>query len=440
MKLKHLLVATLATFCLSNLVAAELYVSKETGKNSNAGTKEAPFKNLQKALDKAAAGDVIYVAAGNYFGLMDKGYLEMKKPVKLYGGYTTDFSARDILENRTLIMPPHTSNGTSSNNALLNIYPTEAGDIVVDGFIFDKGESNGYHATEGKPEGVETGMLIHPPTRGANNILTVVNPHIKGTIPKGTVLVQNNVFLNGSHYAIQADIKEGKFSVLNNVFVANTMAAAEIRGASAKAHDSSLEFAYNTILFTWSRTKANEDMGYGVRAMTRIDTNIHNNLIGCSSFAGIDRTRIDSDLKMEGDRVINIDNNRFFANKQADMALPSGGGKFLRIYAEMMEDAEGVTSVENNAELEDVEALKNVINQAYLTGFLNAVYTETTDYDPNSPANQIRSMFGLNQVGTMQSSASMFANRYPQDDALKLFGVVEDIGAQAINYDTEPAN
>ncbi|MBS7409968.1 MAG: DUF1565 domain-containing protein, partial [Muribaculaceae bacterium] len=52
---------------LARLVAD---VSLETGKNKNAGTKEAPLKNLWKALEKAEHGDTIHVAAGVYPGKM----------------------------------------------------------------------------------------------------------------------------------------------------------------------------------------------------------------------------------------------------------------------------------------------------------------------------------------------------------------------------------
>jgi hypothetical protein len=37
---------------------------------------------------------------------------------------------------------------------------------------------------------------------------------------------------------------------------------------------------------------------------------------------------------------------------------------------------------------------------------------------------------GMNMQGTIDSSASMFANRYPFEDALKLFGAVKGYGAQ----------
>lgn len=67
-----LLFAVLVSAALN---AADIYVSKETGKNSNAGTKEAPLKNIEKAAEKAQPGDKIYVAEGNYFGLRDKGFI-----------------------------------------------------------------------------------------------------------------------------------------------------------------------------------------------------------------------------------------------------------------------------------------------------------------------------------------------------------------------------
>ena len=47
-----------------------------------------------------------------------------------------------------------------------------------------------------------------------------------------------------------------------------------------------------------------------------------------------------------------------------------------------------------------------------------------------SLSNQFRSALGLNQVGTMQSSATMYANRYNLQKALQLFGAVAGYGAQ----------
>ena len=62
---KGIITCLLAVLVLANLTAAEYYVSKETGKNGNAGTKDAPFKNIEKAVEKVQPGDKIYVAEGN---------------------------------------------------------------------------------------------------------------------------------------------------------------------------------------------------------------------------------------------------------------------------------------------------------------------------------------------------------------------------------------
>ena len=101
----------------------------------------------------------------------------------------------------------------------------------------------------------------------------------------------------------------------------------------------------------------------------------------------------------------------------------------LTIWAKNFEDREEIDPYEGNIELSG-DKMKGKINEAYLEGFLGMVYTETVDYDPNSPANQFRSAFGMNQQATMTNKVDMFANRYPLDDALKLFGAVEGYGAQ----------
>jgi hypothetical protein len=74
--------------------------------------------------------------------------------------------------------------------------------------------------------------------------------------------------------------------------------------------------------------------------------------------------------------------------------------------------------------------MKLPINEKYLEGFLNASYSETTDYNPNSSANQFRAAMGMNKQGKINSKVSMFGNRYPLEDAIKLFGAAKDVGAQ----------
>lgn len=99
---QKIMCAALATVCAASVSAADLYVSLATGKNKNAGTKEAPLKNLWKALEKAETGDTIHLAEGNYPGKMKCGWFMMTKPVSIIGGYSADFATRDpLIRSRT---------------------------------------------------------------------------------------------------------------------------------------------------------------------------------------------------------------------------------------------------------------------------------------------------------------------------------------------------
>ncbi|MCL1888748.1 MAG: DUF1565 domain-containing protein, partial [Kiritimatiellaeota bacterium] len=144
------------------LCAAELYVSQSTGNNRNDGSKDAPLKNIQKAIDIAKDGDTIRVAEGNYFGILDSGNIIVSKPVTILGGYSPDFATRDVLKHRTMIQPDPKSNataGTPMGTLSINVKTKDA-EVVIDGLIFDRGNSIAYNAAgEGKPEGVESPMM-----------------------------------------------------------------------------------------------------------------------------------------------------------------------------------------------------------------------------------------------------------------------------------------
>lgn len=412
--------------------AAEWYVSSATGKNKAAGTTaEAPLKNIQKAIDKAVDGDTIKVAAGNYYGLMEKGFISITKSVTIEGGYAPDFKTRDPLKNPSLLQPPNSSNGTGRNDALLELsIKGKPAKVVIDGLILDRGLASSYHAVKGKPAGVDTGYWMEPPAKNGNEAPSIKTPLLgfDHNIPGGFVgelVVKNCAFVNG-WFGIQLPVKSGTMTVQNCVFAANLMAACEVRGMSAKK-ESKLVFENNTVLFTWSRTKLMEDMGYGVRIMTGMDYELSNNLIGLSCLAGIDHTR----KGQKPEATVTLKNNSFFMNKEADMTLP-GTAKFLRIRVNQFDDEESIQG-EGNTELKDATAFKSVLNMPYLNGFLAASYKESVSYDENSAANVFRQAMGLNKQGKIDSSVSMFGNRYPLADALKLFGALPKVGAQAIH-------
>lgn len=436
--------AILTTLCCAALTcrAADIHVSVTTGESFRKadGSKEKPYKDLQAALDRAQPGDTLLLAAGNYLGTSDRGYLIMTIPVNLMGGYTTDFGSRDVLKNRTLIQPTAAQGGTARSHASLSLgdpnkprsFKAGSG-VTIDGIIFDRGLANGYHPTKGKPADVETGMLINPPGQGVNGdqdrVTTIVQPLIYFGNGSGDVTVRNCAFVNSGNYAMRGSWSAGKVNIHNNVFVNNTYAAIEINGAGKDGDfDLSIDCGYNTMLFNWARTNDLGDMGYGFRFMNNVNSDVHHCLIGGSTFAALDRARVQSQKAHEEKKQTGAENNAFFLNKQADMALP-GAGKFERVWAKDFEDREELYKYEGNTQL-DGALLKGKINEPYLQAFISASNSEEILLDRNSPANQFRSAFGMNLQATGTTKVDMYANRYPLEDALKLFGALEGKGAQ----------
>ncbi len=404
-----------------------LYVSISRGSNSNDGSIGSPLKNIDKAIKVSAPGDVIKVAGGRYMGTLNVGYLESDKSLKIYGSWNEDFTKQDLAAHPTTFQPDNASAATS-RKALMKFTKDVAG-TVIDHMVFDGGERNAYSPKEGIVEGVEGGRLLLPTEKPSTGNSTVGEPLLQfvSATTGGDVTIQNCVFVNGPSFALQAGHRSGKFTVKNNVFVANKMAAIEIFGTCASTGGPNtlslcgeVEVAHNTILFSWSRLKDFLDMGYGVRIMTKCDYNVHHNIIGGSILAAIDHTRFNKN------EWVKVDHNIFFVNKDKDLHYSPASNTRLRVDAGDFGDLELASATGNRNEIP--KGLQ--VNKAYLEGYLSARYSEQLDYDPNSPANQWREAMGMNKQGTMKSQATMFANKYPWKDALNLFGNVSGCGAQ----------
>ena len=416
--------------------AQTYYVSKDTGSNRGDGSKEKPYKNLQKAIDMVPEGATIYVAEGNYFGMLDAGNINVTKCVKIYGGYNTDFSQRDILKYRTMVQPTAESNGTAKGGGTMIIKVNNPnGEIVVDGLLFDRGNSISYNVRgEGQPEGVESAMMnpIGVAGKGGPNLdqtsvlttetreLYFDNPNCK------SITIHNCAFVNAPNYGI-GGMFQGEVTIDNCIFVNCRMIACDVMGSNGQKYQT-VHFTNNTVLFAWSRLKDYDDMGYGFRYNNGTHSYVDHCIIGCCIYAGLDRCRLDYKDK-EAQKIATTTNNMFFCNRRADAAL-AGGGKFLMINVDQFEDAEPLTEIDGCVSLKDPNVFNGKLNMAYLKGFINATYSETANYDPNSANNQFRAALGMNKQGTINSKVSMFANRYPFEDALKLFGAVKGYGAQ----------
>lgn len=434
---KTLCMLILASLFALSASAQTYYVSKNTGSNRNDGSQGAPFKNIQKAIEAAPEGATIYVAEGNYFGTLDKGNIPVTKCVKIYGGYNADFSQRDVLKYRTMVQPTAASNGTASGLGTMIIKVNNPeGEVVIDGLLFDRGNSISYNVKdEGKPEGVDCPMMNPIGTSGkggANldeaNVFTTETREIYLENPNcQQITIQNCAFINAPNYGVAGQF-HATLVIDNNIFINCRMIACDVWGGDAK-DNMEVYFSNNTVLFTWSRMKDLADMGWAFRYNNRTNSYVDHNLFGCAICAALDRGRTDTPKDREAQKVTTSTNNMFFLNKQGDLTLP-GGGLYMRVNCEDFEDVEQLAEIDGCIRMRDPNSLKGKINEAYLNGFINASYKETLSSDPNSPENQFRQAMGMNQTGKMTSSATMFANRYPFEDALKMFGAVSGYGAQ----------
>ncbi|HNX58592.1 MAG TPA: hypothetical protein PKK43_05810 [Spirochaetota bacterium] len=93
--------------------SSSVFVSVSTGNDSTGtGSPKNPYKTLSYAYSVASGS--IFMAAGDY-NLSDQ--LVIKKPVKIYGGYSPSDWSRDINQNITRITDTSSSTGTSSTTA-----------------------------------------------------------------------------------------------------------------------------------------------------------------------------------------------------------------------------------------------------------------------------------------------------------------------------------
>ena len=434
-----------------------LYVSVSTGSDRADGlSPTTAMKDLQKAINAAEENDQILVAEGNYLGNMDRGYVESGKfadsshePgkfISIYGGYSTDFSQRDVIRFVTRIQP-YDQKFTAP---LMNInarrpygYVGPVGTVVIDGFTFDLGENNRYfvknvkeEATGTPNEGVLTGRFVEP---DANPSLPLEgfssgDEYALHMDVEGNVRVSNCVFVNCRDYGICALMGKGHMEVCNNVFVACRYSACQVKGnvRDADIEQVSLDFHHNTVMFTWTRTKAFEDMGQGFRFMNGIRTiDVHNNIFGCNSNCGVERVFYESNKEMEKLKVSNLYDNYYFANKR-DLEIAAMGAASISVPAARIEEAEQIgPKYEGNRDLPESEkAFIDAIDKSYLEGYMSLEIIQSESYNANSAANQVNRMFGLNQQGSEIVRPSMYCNKYPWEKAKDLFGKVAGYGAQ----------
>ena len=144
----------------------DIYVSLKEGSNKNDGSMVSPLKNIDKAFKVAEPGSSIYITGGIATGTFDLGYFESDKALKIFGSWDDNFSSQDIKAHPTVIQP--TNESARSNRKGIMKFTRDVSGTVIDHLVFDGGQRNAYHATEGVVEGIEGGRLLmsieKPPT------------------------------------------------------------------------------------------------------------------------------------------------------------------------------------------------------------------------------------------------------------------------------------
>ncbi|TAL34431.1 MAG: hypothetical protein EPN93_11960 [Spirochaetes bacterium] len=120
--------------------------AENPGSPSNTGTRTAPLSLIQDGIDRAndkygaANMPTVRVGAGTYqsnYAVSSAPVISMKNGISVYGGYSSDFSARDVSGNETIVEDTSASGGTTStpNRAVYcETSVTDTASTVLDGF------------------------------------------------------------------------------------------------------------------------------------------------------------------------------------------------------------------------------------------------------------------------------------------------------------------
>lgn len=282
----------------------DIYVSADTGKNENPGTKEAPVKLLWKTIKSASEGDTIHVAQGNYPGEGKSGCqpkIETSN-IKILGGYTPNFSTRSPFTNHTTVIAP----ADSTNKCRMHTFHAERADgkltgVVIDGFIIDRAPLNKY-----KPDGSQDNS--NSPNGAAGIFL----------VGRGKFEANNNVVMNSAYGGIY--IKCGEDSaVRNNIVFSTVLRGIEAIGGSGWGKPT-ISLENNTSIFSY-KFRSSEGRGLVLDKDTAYV--VKNNLVAFDDESGLA-------LKFENKNVV-FENNQFFMNKYGDIVIGGQGGKRIKV-------------------------------------------------------------------------------------------------------------
>lgn len=193
---------SLLFFGSSNLVLAksyDIYVDSDNSK-SEKGTKDYPYKTIQKAIDESSNGDEIYIENGEY-----KGDILINKEVSLFGE-----SVADVIIDGKIEIKKETEAQQFTVDG--NIEIAGGADATLDNLVVKEASGTGVNISAGDGKVIIKNSVIKKSgTRGLyvdkGSNITISNCNIYGNKGEGIELrnevtgtiTGNNIYENGGH-------------------------------------------------------------------------------------------------------------------------------------------------------------------------------------------------------------------------------------------------
>jgi len=238
------------------------------------------FKYIHTALATAMPSATILVAGGYYlvgYGTPDT-RIVLQPDIALYGGYSSDFSTRDTVANRTVIVDTSSIAGSSANPnfAVLASNSTITGTTLVDGFVIGATKSNVDYSSAIRVHSGAAPTFSNNIIAGAYGNFQSIGIYVTDSSPTFTGNIIQGGY-TGSLGTYGLYVSNGSPTVVNNLIsggrqVANT--TAYYLFSSATIITSVLR---NNILYGGTGTTSSTGVslvGYGSGASPYIDNNI----------------------------------------------------------------------------------------------------------------------------------------------------------------------
>ena len=400
------------------------FVHRETGEGKVA-TLEKPAKDLGNIISRLEQGDVICIAEGTYTGRGDRGVDDIDLAVSVIGGFSSDFASRDPWgTHKTVFTGAHNSKNFETQTRLsidskktATRLMASRGDptehtIIVDGIIFDNGPRN-YYKTDKEALIVRKGSPTHTPTpeSGALSISTGVN---------STILIKNNIATNFAPTEGVFSVfggKGAKVEISNNVAVNNTGSGFRI-GTSFTGEDIPQYKVNNNIsIFNQKHSAYGTFGGSGIMLESGTMVEASHNVFAFNDNYGVDNTKRSKGL------VLN--ENIIARNAKADMVEFNLEMDYEAIEdeADLLDEARDNSDAAPTFEVSEdwgrYYASRNVIDR-------NAAEEEVKVV--KHWANDVRSMFGWNLIGTdIDADSPIWLPRMSLEDAMATAKYYDDM-------------